>query len=386
MTAGDVTITVASSIDRIEAAHWDACAGTANPFVSHAFLAALERSQSACTLTGWQPYHLVAQDHQGQVVGCAPLYAKSHSWGEYVFDFAWAEWLHRHGQPYYPKLLCAVPFSPVTGPRLLVAPGQDRDAIAEALCAAMATLPGQARASSLHMTFPATQDAQACHRHGAQLRMGLQFHWPNGGYACFDDFLGALSSRKRKSIRKERASVADTGLHLRALVGDDIQARHWDAFYGFYLDTIDKKGGEAYLTRGFFEELAASPAGKAAVLMVAEDGPRTIAGAFNMMGTDSLFGRNWGASANIPFLHFELCYYQAIDFAIAHGLTRVEAGAQGEHKLDRGYMPSATWSAHWLADPGLAHAVSVFLRQERAMVEETLAVLAEQGPYRMDGA
>ncbi|MBC7908525.1 MAG: N-acetyltransferase [Rhodospirillaceae bacterium] len=376
-----LSVTLLGGMADIPALDWDACAGGDNPFVSHAFLAALERSGSATELTGWLPRHLVVSDDEGKVLAAAPLYLKTHSYGEYVFDWGWAEAYTRAGGRYYPKLQCAVPFTPVTGPRLLVrpdAPGDLRPALAQAL----ADIAKAMKVSSLHVTFPTEAEADCLEQAGFLRRLGFQYHWQNQGYASFDDFLAALSSRRRKQIRKERAAVAAEGLTMATLVGDDIKARHWDAFHRFYEAVVDRKWGSAYLTREFFDELSASPLGKDVVLVWAEDDGEPVAAAFNMMGGDTLYGRTWGAGREVPFLHFEACYYRALDFAIAHGLQRVEAGAQGEHKVSRGYLPVATHSAHWIADPRLRQAVARHVAQERVAMEDAMAEQAEGSPFR----
>lgn len=368
----------------IAPADWDACAGADNPFVRHAFLAALERSGSATAESGWLPRHLVVSDGEGKVVACAPLYLKTHSYGEYVFDWGWADAYARAGGRYYPKLQCSVPFTPVTGPRLMVradAPADLRGVLAE-------TLVGVARAmkvSSLHVTFPTDEEAGALERAGFLRRLGYQFHWENRDYLRFDDFLADLSSRRRKQIRKERAAVAAQGLTFATLVGEDVKARHWDAFHRFYEAVVDRKWGAAYLTRAFFDELSASPLGKEVVLVWVEDAGRPVAAAFNMLGGETLYGRTWGAGREVPFLHFEACYYRALDFAIAHGVKRVEAGAQGEHKVSRGYRPAATHSAHWIADPRLRDAVARHVAQERRSVLAHMAEQEQSGPFRHHG-
>ncbi len=368
-------------VDRIAdvaAADWDACAGDDNPFVSHAFLSCLEESGSASPRTGWLPRHLVLRDAQGQVVAFAPLYAKSHSWGEYVFDHAWADALDRAGGRYYPKLQVAVPFSPVPGPRLLVRDASLRPAVAAALVRACDDL----RLSSVHVTFCVEDEQGVLEGAGFLPRLGLQFHWRNESYGTFDDFLARLASRKRKQVRKERER-ARWGLRIRPLRGHEITSRHWEAFHTFYLSTVDKRWGQAYLTRRFWPMLG-EHLGDRVVLMWAEEEDGTpVAGALNLLGRDALFGRNWGAVRDVPFLHFELCYYQAIEFAIAHRLARVEAGAQGEHKVSRGYLPVPTFSAHWIAHPGLREAVARFLARECPAVRATIVRIAEeQSPFR----
>jgi predicted N-acyltransferase len=320
-------------------------------------------------------------ERDGRVVACAPLYLKSHSYGEYVFDWSWADAYQRAGGRYYPKLQCAVPFTPVTGPRLLTRPGEERAPLVEALIAAMLELARRHEVSSLHVTFPTEEEWSQLGQAGLLQRIGHQYHWENRGYASFDDFLSHLSSRKRKDIRKEREKANAQGLTIRTLTGAEIGPGHWDAFHGFYLDTVGRKWGHAYLSRDFFRQLAATMADKC-VLVVAENGGRPVAGALNLIGGDTLYGRNWGAAGDYPFLHFELCYYRAIDFAIERGLKWVEAGAQGAHKVSRGYLPRATYSAHWIADPGFREVVARFLAHEREMIEADIEETAEAGPFR----
>ncbi|WP_456297670.1 GNAT family N-acetyltransferase [Elstera litoralis] len=348
------------------------------------FLAALEESGSVSLRTGWVPRHLVAESSDGRIVGLVPLYLKGHSWGEYVFDQGWADAFQRAGGSYYPKLQGGVPFTPVPGPRLLVAPDapmETRQKLAEAL----AEIGTRLGLSSVHVTFAEDADMDALTAAGFLERHGYQFHWQNRGYGNFDDFLGELASRKRKAIRKERESVAASGLAIHTRVGGDIQARHWDAFYDFYLATVDKRWGSAYLTRPFFDRIAETLAERV-VLIVAEDGRGTpVAGALNLRGADTLYGRNWGAIVDVPFLHFELCYYRALDYAIAEGLPKVEAGAQGEHKLQRGYLPTRTRSAHWIANPSFRRAVANFLEQERPAIAEQMVALLPLSPFKRSG-
>ncbi|HLN23488.1 MAG TPA: GNAT family N-acetyltransferase [Patescibacteria group bacterium] len=379
-----ITIRPVSGIDHVAAAEWDACAGPDNPFLSHAFLSALEQSGSAAAKSGWAPRHLLAEDADGHVMACAPLYVKSHSFGEYVFDWSWAEAWQRAGHDYYPKLQCAVPFTPVAGPRLLVRPQMQGLGLDLGLAAAMVQMTQAAGLSSAHMTFSTEAEARALAAQGWLLRMGEQYHWRNDGYACFDDFLAALSSRKRKTIRKERERANGLGVDILTLTGADIKARHWDAFHRFYLDTVEKKWAHAYLTRDFFARLGEAMADRVVLIMAEQDG-RLVAGALNLRGGDTLYGRNWGAEGEFKYLHFEMCYYRAIDFAIEHGLARVEAGAQGEHKVSRGYLPVPTWSAHWIREAPLRAAVAGFLEREREAVAENIRELAEAGPFRDGG-
>ena len=377
--SGQLTLTLHPAIAAIAASEWDACAGTDNPFVSHAFLSAVEDSGSASARTGWLPQHAVLRDGAGRVVAAAPMYAKSHSYGEYVFDHGWAHAFERAGGKYYPKLQVAVPFSPVPGPRLLVRP--DADVAPTELAGALAQACQQLNLSSVHVTFCTQQDWNMLGEAGWLQRLGTQFHWENAGYATFDDFLGALSSRKRKTLRRERRDANAAGLEFVTLRGGDISRKHWAAFFEFYKSTVDRKWGSAYLTRNFFPMLS-ERLGDAVVLMMAMRGGTPVAGALNLMGTDALYGRNWGCRGDWPFLHFELCYYRAIDFAIAHGLKRVEAGAQGEHKIQRGYLPKPTYSAHYIAHPGLRRAIAEFLEAERLEKLEQMAALSEYSPFR----
>ena len=378
-----------SAIAEIDAADWDRCAGQhradANPTVSHAFLHALEVSGSACADSGWLPQHLTLEDSAGRLLGAVPLYLKSHSYGEYVFDWGWAEAYERAGGRYYPKLQCSVPFTPVAGPRLLIADESDWSATAGALISGLVQIFERHNVSSLHITFPEKREWQAFGEAGLLRRQGFQYHWENDGYGSFDDFLAALSSRKRKSIRKERQKALEAeGLTIRQLTGDAIEERHWAAFHRFYLDTVDRKWAQDYLKRDFFLQLGESMADKVLLILAEYDG-RPVAGAFNVIGGDALYGRNWGCAAQFRFLHFEACYYQAIDFAIAQGLARVEAGAQGEHKIQRGYLPSATYSAHLIRDPRFSDAVEDFLAQERLGIARQMAMLAAHSPFRKEG-
>jgi predicted N-acyltransferase len=375
----ELTLSLHTSITGIPAADWDACAGD-NPFVSHAFLSALEESGSTSAETGWLPQHVALRDACGQLVACAPCYAKSHSQGEYVFDHGWADAYERAGGNYYPKLQVAVPFSPVPGPRLLRRPGIPVAALAQGLAQAMRAI----ECSSVHVTFCTEEEWQALGEAGWLQRIGLQFHWQNQGYKDFDDFLGALSSRKRKALRKERRSVVESGLTLRTLRGAEITPAHWKAFYRFYRNTVDGRWGGAYLTKTFFP-LLGERLGDRVVLMWAERDGKPVAGALNLLGDEALYGRNWGCDEEVPYLHFELCYLRAIDFAIEHKVGRVEAGAQGEHKIQRGYLPAPTYSAHLIAHRGLSRAVAEFLEAERPAILQRMAELATLSPFRRDG-
>lgn len=378
------TVSAHDSIHAIAAGDWDACAGSANPFVAHAFFSALEDSRSAAPESGWLPQHLAVRDGDGRLLACAPLYLKSHSYGEYVFDWGWARAYEQAGGRYYPKLQCAVPFTPVTGPRLMVRPDTpDAEGLRRLLTGAMVELARRHGASSVHITFPTEPEFRQLGEEGLLPRIGHQYHWENHGYGSFDDFLAELSSRKRKTIRKEREKANDQGVVFHALTGEAITPRHWRAFYEFYLSTVDRKWANAYLTEEFFP-LLGERLGDRVVLIVGEDSVthEPLCGALNLMGEDALYGRNWGALERAKFLHFEACYYRAMDFAIARGLRWVEAGAQGEHKVQRGYLPRETYSGHWLADPGLRAAVARFLEQERAMVREDMEAIAAAGPFR----
>jgi len=373
----DVRARVLAAAADMPAAQWDACGGPDNPFTRHAFIAALEASGSAVARTGWQAAHIVVDDGDGVPMGILPAYVKSHSQGEYVFDHGWGDAYERAGGLYYPKLQCAVPFTPATGPRLLL-----RDAAAApVLIAAAQTLARQNQLSSVHATF-LTPDQQAQFADaGWLMRTGEQFHWSNDGYGDFGDFLGALASRKRKAIRKEREAALGDGLEIVHLTGSAITEAHWDAFWRFYQDTGQRKWGRPYLTRPFFS-MVGETMGERVLLMLALRNGQPIAGALNFIGGDCLYGRYWGATEDVPFLHFELCYYQAIEWAIAHGLARVEAGAQGSHKLARGYRPVATVSAHYIVDNGFRKAVADFVARESQMVVADIEALDMATPFR----
>jgi len=361
----------------VSAADWDACAGEDNPFTRHAFITAVEDSGSAAPRTGWAARHIVIDDAHGRPAAILPAYLKSHSQGEYVFDHAWADAFARAGGDYYPKLQISVPFTPATGPRLLL-----RDPLlAPALLLAAETLCRQNGLSSAHATFIEPDKLAPFEIAGWLIREDQQFHWENAGYACFDDFLGALASRKRKAIRKERAAALEDGITVEHLTGADITEAHWDVFWRFYQDTGRRKWGQPYLKRKFFS-MVAERMGERVLLMLAKRGGKYIAGALNFIGADTLYGRYWGCSEDVPFLHFELCYYQAIDWAIQHGRRRVEAGAQGSHKLARGYLPTITYSAHFIENPMLRRAIADYLARERAAVEAHAVELAAMGPFR----
>ncbi len=378
-----LSLNVVSSIGQVDAAAWDTCAGASNPFVSHAFLSALEDSGSVSAEAGWQPQHVVLKD-SGRIVGCAPLYLKGHSYGEYIFDWGWAQAYERAGGRYYPKLQCAVPFTPVTGPRLLVAENEpQREDLQRTLATGIVALARQLKVSSAHVTFATEAEHQLMAEEELMPRWSEQYHWKNEDYATFDHFLAALSSRKRKTIRRER-EIANERVNISVLTGDDIKARHWDAFFKFYINTSDRKWGQAYLNREFFA-LMGERLKDAVVLVVGEEDDRLVCAALNLRGGDTLFGRNWGTAVDYPMLHFEVCYYRAMDFAISEKLAWVEAGAQGEHKIQRGYLPRPTYSNHWIADQGFRAGVADFLKRERTAVTQQMAELTEMGPFKKDG-
>lgn len=356
-----------------------------NPFLSHAFLEALETSGCATSQTGWMPRHMLLEESSGNVMGAVPAYLKSHSQGEYVFDHGWADAFYRAGGDYYPKLQISVPFTPATGRRFLTGPGVNREAGLQALAAGLVQVCQRSNASSVHATFLTRPEWDSLGELGYLRRTDQQFHWENNGYVSFDGFLEDLASRKRKAIRKERReALSADGIEVEWVTGADLTEAHWDAFYTFYMDTGSRKWGRPYLNRAFFS-LINERLAERTLLVLAKRHGRYIAGALNFIGSEILFGRHWGCTEHHPFLHFELCYYQAIDFAIAHGLKRVEAGAQGAHKLARGYLPATTYSAHWIAHEGLHEAVADFLEHERLAVERENEALAEHAPFRKDG-
>ena len=370
------TISLGTGVAAVEAAAWDALAGGANPFVGHAFLSLLEESGSVGPGTGWQPAPLLVADGAGALVAAAPAYLKTHSQGEYVFDHGWADAWARAGGAYYPKLQIAVPFTPVPGPRLLAVGDEN----ARLLIRAAEAVVRQNALSSAHATFVAPEQMPLFEAAGWLVRRDVQFHFANPGYRSFDDFLATLTSAKRKQLRKERARAV-AGLRIEQVTGDAIGPAHWDAMWAFYQDTGARKWGHPYLTRAAFDLIGARMADRV-LLIVAYDGDTPVAGAMHLIGADTLYGRYWGCVADIPYLHFELCYYRAIDVAIERGLARVEAGAQGGHKLARGYGPVATWSAHFIADPGFRRAVADFLERERAAEMQEMEWLEGHMPFR----
>jgi predicted N-acyltransferase len=406
-TAGELRVVAVNAITETKAAAWDACAnpvadqrreGAAdaaqsadqempyNPFLSHAFLAALEASKSVGGQSGWHVQHVLVHAADGTLVAAAPCYLKSHSRGEYVFDHGWAEAYAHAGGSYYPKLQVAVPFTPATGPRLLVRPGPNADEIRKALAGGLVELCRIDGASGIHVTFATEPEFRFLGELGFLQRTDQQFHWENSGYASFDDFLAALAARKRKTIRRERHdALAANGVSVHWLTGSDLTEDVWDHFFAFYMETGSRKWGRPYLTRPFFS-LVGETMRDRILLVMAKRAERWIAGAINFIGSQTLFGRHWGAVEHHPFLHFELCYYQAIDYAIAQKLARVEAGAQGEHKIARGYMPATTYSAHYIADPALQRGIADYLKRERAYITAVGEELAATGPYRQDAA
>ena len=379
MPEAALTATVYPSIAEIGREAWDACAGTGHPFVAYDFLAALEEAGCVKSQTGWVPQH-VALSQGGRTLACMPMYLKGHSQGEYIFDHGWAEAYERAGGRYYPKLLVAVPFTPVTGPRLLLAPEAPANAKALLLAAGI-ELAKRHNVSSLHLNFLPEADWRELGGQGLLLRNDQQFHWFNRGYRDFQDFLDALASRKRKTIRKERQQAIEAGVEVEVVGGADLREAHWDAFFRFYTDTGSRKWGRPYLNRHFFSLLGERMTARVVLVMCRRRG-QYIAGALNLLGDDTLYGRYWGCIEDRPFLHFEACYYQAIDYAIRHGLARVEAGAQGPHKIARGYLPVAIHSAHWIGDPGFRTAVERYLNEERREVSSQIEQLAEYAPYR----
>ncbi|MBC6439572.1 MAG: N-acetyltransferase [Rhodospirillales bacterium] len=373
-----------ASIHNVAPEAWDACAGSRNPFLKHSFLACLEDSGSATPETGWAPAHILLETLDGNLLGCTPAYFKNHSYGEYVFDHGWADAFERAGGRYYPKLLVAVPFTPATGSRLLV-PGNaaDADALRKTLAATVVRVAEEAGVSSAHVNFATEAEWSLMGELGFLQRTGLQFHWDNDGYESFDGFLGSLASRKRKAIRKERREATGNDIEIVQLTGDALDDPDvWEAFHAFYRDTGNRKWGTPYLTREFFHLLGERMGEDVLLVMCRREG-RWIAGALNLIGSETLFGRYWGCIEDHRMLHFEVCYYQAIDYAIAHGLARVEAGAQGSHKIQRGYMPMHTYSAHWIEHGGLREAVTHFLEKEGRQIDwEADAIERKYSPFR----
>ncbi len=385
-------VSIVQGMGAVAASEWNAVAGidalgAGNPFIAHEFLAALEVSGSATAEAGWAPHHILVRDVAGTLVGAAPVYLKNHSYGEYVFDWGWAEAFERAGGRYYPKLQVSVPFTPATGPRLIVRPelpAAHARAVRASLIEALEGLAARNKISSVHIAFPPEDEWRALGEAGWLQRTGQQFHWENRDYADFDAFLAALSSRKRKAIAKERRAVAQSGIAVRPALGGELGPAHWDAFFALYTASAVGKWGQPYLTREFFQRIGQTMAERI-VLVVCEHDGRMIGGALNFLGAGVLYGRNWGSEADVKFLHFEACYYQAIEFAIRHGLKRVEAGAQGPHKIQRGYLPVPTYSAHWIADPGFRRAVADYLARETRHVEHEIEEMNEYSPFKRGG-
>lgn len=374
---------IATSLEAVPAADWNAVTGTGNPFLRHEFLVALERHGCVGEEFGWLPRHLLAY-RGNRLAGVAPMYFKDNSYGEFVFDWAWADAYHRNGIPYYPKAVASIPYTPAGGPRLLVHPNEDRTEVAPALIGLARALMEQEDLSSLHWLFTDADDTALLEDSGFMLRMGCQFHWRNQGYRDFDDFLSRLSSRKRKSLRRERRHVREAGVELQVLHGHEMTAEDWAVMHGFYRSTFERKSGIATLSREFFEEVSRTM-GDQLVLVFARHEGEPVAGAINFRGDDSLYGRHWGCREQFHSLHFEACYYQGIEYCIEQGLQRFEPGAQGEHKISRGFLPTATWSAHWIRHEGFRTAIGDFLRREQLGMRDYMDTLAEQSPYRREG-
>jgi len=387
----DYSIRAVSSIREIGQSRWDFaanpyltdpdCGIPFDPFVSYNFLSALEESGSAAAETGWAPYHLMLEDDEGKTLGIVPMYLKSHSQGEYVFDYNWADAFERAGGRYYPKLQISVPFTPATGRRILTARSDKQAEYEEHLISGVMQVAKKLEVSSVHATFLTEPQYDQMGQLGFLQRTHQQFHWLNDDYESFEDFLAALSAKKRKNIRRERRGAIENGIEIERLTGDTIGEHHWDAFYQFYVDTGNRKWGSPYLTREFFSMVGKSMSEDILLVMCKRDG-RYVAGAINFIGSECLFGRNWGCVEHHPFLHFEVCYYQAIQFAIERGLKRVEAGAQGTHKLARGYLATHTYSAHWIVNESFSEAVRHFLDQERAHIDEEIDYMEEHSPFR----
>ena len=373
---------VLEAIDAVDASAWDRLAAGAAPFLAHGFLAALEDSGAAGPRFGWLPRHLVLEDG-GRLLGAMPLYLKNNSYGEFVFDWAWAEAFEKGGGRYYPKAVCSVPYTPATGPRLLVAPGADAALVRRNLVRGAIDLAGDLGLSSVHWLFPDAGDTDALEAEDLLLRLGVQFHWTNPGYGSFEDFLGALSAKKRKNIRQTRRRVLDAGFRFRIVHGDQASEQDLRLATDFYTETFDRKWGTATLNLAFFREVARN-LGRGLVLIFAEHSGRTVAGAILFRNDRALYGRHWGSHVEADGLHFETCYHQGIEYAIREGLRLFEPGAQGEHKISRGFLPTPTWSAHWIADRAFRTAVADFLGRERRAVTDYWRTLNEHLPYRAD--
>ncbi|KAI3414431.1 uncharacterized protein J3R85_016333 [Psidium guajava] len=384
-----ISLSVVSSISEVSSSDWDACALDAtgpekyNPFLSHGFLSSLEESNSAVKETGWMPRHIVTKDESGTVIGVVPLYLKSHSYGEFVFDHSWADAYYGYGSRYYPKYQCCVPFTPVTGPRILLRDSLYKDQVFDIVVDALKNLVVKSQVSSVHITFSSENEWHNLKEKGFLQRIGMQYHWRNRNYTCFDDFLMDMKQNKRKNIRQERKKISAQNLTMKRLRGNEIKAKHWDSFYTFYRNTTDNKWGSPYLTREFFHNLG-SKMGDQVLLVVAEEGDELVAGALNLIGGDAIYGRLWGchSRAYYPSLHFEACYYQAIEAAIELNLRSVEAGAQGEHKIQRGYMPVPTYSCHYLLDEDFSKAIEEFVVREATQVKLVMKLIQDSGPFK----
>ena len=370
-------------IDEIPASEWNRVAHSSQPFVRHEFLAALERQGCVGERYGWLPRHILARDDSGRLVGATPLYLKFNSYGELVFDWAWADAYQRQGLDYYPKLVSAVPYTPATGGRLLTAPDADAGAVRRLLADTAVDFAASRSLSSLHWLFPSHEEAEMLQRHGLMLRVGCQFHWHNRGYGSFDDFLGALTARTRKTLRRERARVLEAGIRHDIRLGGEVSDREWTQWQRLYESTFERKSGIPTLSEGFFREIGRTLP-EQVVLIFARRHGEVIAGALCLRSDDTLYGRHWGCFERHDALHFETCYYQGIEYCIGQGLTRFEPGAQGEHKVARGFLPARTWSAHWIAHPGFRQAIARFLDQETAAMEDYMRNIETQGPYRND--
>jgi len=376
-------LSIVDNLDSIPAAAWNGLVGGANPFLRHEFLAALERHGCVGPRFGWLSRHLVI--HEGdQLVGAVPMYLKDNSYGEFVFDWAWADAYRRAGLDYYPKLVAAIPYTPVTGPRLLLADVPQREAVAQRLIEGTLGYARELGVSSLHWLFTHEEDTRRLQEHGLLLRQDCQFHWQNRGYGDFDEFLSSLNAKKRKQVRRERRRVREAGITVEVLHGNEASGTHWENFYRFYSDTFDKRGGYPTLNLPFFREIGRT-LGQNVVLVLARDGDRYVAGALNLRGSDTLYGRHWGCVGEFHSLHFELCYYRTIDYCIEHGLACFEAGAQGEHKLSRGFLPVSTSSAHWLAHADFSQALDGYLAREKKAMQDYIQVLGGHSPYKVGG-
>ena len=377
-------ISVVESLEEIAAQDWNHLAGDRHPFLRHEFLIALERHEGVGPRFGWYPRYLTATDG-ARLVGAVPMYLKNNSYGEFVFDWAWADAYQRAGLSYYPKLVVAAPYTPATGPRLLLDPARSAEPIAQALMQGAQDYAQELGVSSLHWLFPDPTDMARLQQQGLLLRSGCQFHWENRGYRDFDDFLSTFAAEKRKKIKRERRRVQEQGVTIEVLHGDELSAEQWAVYHAFYTDTFDRKGGMPTLSRGFFEELGRTMP-RNVVLVLASHGGRYVAAAFNLRGADTLYGRHWGASEEFHSLHFEACYYQGLDYCIREGLRRFEPGAQGEHKISRGFLPTPTWSAHWIAHPQFRRAIADFLERERHGMDYYMKGLHEHSPYKAPAA